>query len=246
MKKTNITSLYQYLNGSYPIGIGTTGICYLMKDKRVLKVFLNTSGTNYLFNKYENIIDHFENINNLKNETYVVPEELLIKDNKCVAYIYDYIKSRTLKNIKLNTKIDSLIYGYDKLYEDTIEISNKRFCLYDLHDRNILFNNSYKIIDLDKGTFEHIMTKENILKINMNAINKTILYSLFRVKDYQLLNFYDIYLNESYKKNILENYNGMKIFLKELKETNIENVLDIKINSNKLIYTVDNNYYRYY
>ena len=246
MKKTGIVSLYQYLKGSYPIGMGTTGICYLMKDKRVLKIFLNTSGTNYLFNKYENIINHFENINSLKNETYVVPEELLIKDNKCVAYIYDYIKSRTLKNIKLSTKIDSLIYGYDKLYEDTIEISNKRFCLYDLHDRNILFNNSYKIIDLDKGTFEHIMSEENILKINMNDINKTILYSLFNVKDYQLINFNDINLNESYKENVLKNYKGMKNFLKDLKEANIENVLDIKMKSRNLIYTIDNDYYRHY
>lgn len=248
MKKTAIVNLYPYLKGSYPIGIGTTGICYLMKDKRVLKIFLNTCGTEYLFSKYENILDHFDQINTLKNDSYIVPEELLIKDKQCVAYIYDYIESRTLKYIKLNTKIDSLLYGYDKLYEDTKDISNKKFCLYDLHDKNILFNGNYKIIDLDKGTFENEMTEENIFKNNMNLINKIILYSLFRIKNDKIMDFYNIKLSESYKKNIMNDYKGMKDFFKDLQNTqkNIKTVFDMKLNSNKLIYTMDNDYYRHY
>ena len=248
MKKTAIVNLYSYLKGSYPIGIGTTGICYLMKDKRILKIFLNTYGTEYLFNKFENIIDHFEQINTLKNDSYIVPEELLIKDKKCVAYIYDYIESRPLKYIKLNTKIDYLLYGYDKLYEDTKDISNKKFCLYDLHDKNILFNGNYKIIDLDKGTFENLITEENILKNNMKLINRTILYSIFGTKNYKLMDFYNINLKESYKENIIDDYRGMKTFLKDLQSTekNIKTILDLKLKSNKLVYTMDNDYYRHY
>lgn len=247
MKKTQILSLRPYLKGSYIIGIGTTAICYLMKDKRVLKVFMNTSGKDYLFNKYENIIDHFERINELKNKTYVVPEELLIKDKECVAYIYDYINSRTLKHIRLSTKIDSLLCGYDRLVEDTEEISNKGFCLYDLHDKNILFNGDYHIIDLDKGTFEGIMTKETLLKVNMFSINKTILYSLFSVNYYKDMGFYNLYLRDSYYKNIIKSYNNMREFLNDLKEqeSNIKTVFDAKINSNRLVYKEDN-YYRHF
>jgi len=247
MKKTAITNIYPYLKGSYPIGMGTTSICYLMKDKRVLKVFLNTSGTYYLFTKFQNLIDHLEKVNSLKNNTYVVPEELLIKDGKLVAYIYDYVDSRTFKHIRLNTKIDTLLYGYDKLYEDTVDISNKGFCLYDLNDKNILFNGFYHIIDLDKGTFEGLMTKENILKTNMKAINNTLINSLFRVNDDELINFYNDDLKKSYTNNILKDYKGMKSFLKDIQkyEKNINKVSDLKFKTNSLRYTIYNDYYRH-
>jgi len=246
MKKTAIVNLYPYLKGSYPIGIGTTAICYLMKDRRILKVFLNTSGKDYLFKRFDNVIDHFEKINALKNSTYVVPEEVLIKDGICIGYIYKYVNSRTLKHIRLNTKIDALTYGYDKLYEDTKEISNKKFCLFDVHDKNILYNGNYKIIDLDKGTFEYSMEDEQILKENMRLLNQTIIYSLLKVKENEILEFYNIDLRHSYNENILKNYKGMKTFLKDFQKykKNINTVFDMKLNSKKLVNSYYNDYYK--
>ena len=248
MKKTAIVSLYQYLKGSHIIGIGTTAVCYLMKDKRVLKLFINTANKKYLFDKYDNVVDHFEKINDLKNSTYIVPEEVLIKDKKCIGYIYGYINSKTLKNIRLNTKIDALIYGYDNLYEDTKEISSKKFHLFDVHDRNILFNGNYNIIDLDKGTFEDNISEEQILKENMDLINKTIIYSLLRVKEYEIIKFYDVNLRDLYRENIERNYKGMKSFLKEFQKyrKDINTVFDMKIKSKNLVYSYYNDYYKNY
>ncbi|MBQ9024098.1 MAG: hypothetical protein IJ105_02620 [Bacilli bacterium] len=246
MKKTAIMSLIPYLKGSYPIGVGTTAICFLMKNGNVLKVFLNTYNKNVLFNYYDNIIEHFERINTLKNDTYIVPEELLIKDGKCIAYIYKYEASKTLKSIRLKTRIDCLIDSYDKLLEDTKKISYKKFDIIDLHDRNILFGPFFKIIDLDQGNFKDNLTEEELFRYNMININETIIYSLLRKdKRKEIIEFYDKDLEKMYKEYAIKDFKKMKLFLKELEKHNINTVKDIKLNSNKLVLTTEN-YYRHY
>ena len=244
MKKTAINSIYPYLKGSYPIGIGNTAICFLMKDGNVLKVFLNTYDKYILFNSFNNVIEHFEKINSIKNDTYIAPEELLIKDGYCVGYIYPYQKAKTLKKMKLNTKIDSLINSYDKLLEDTIDISNKKLSIFDISDRNILFNTNFKIIDLDHFEFFKNKSEEEILKNNMIKINKTIIYSLFdKNRMFNTMDFYNIHLKEMYKENVINNYKNMKLFLSELKKYNINTKLDCMLKEKNLVYSEPKEYH---
>lgn len=76
MKVTKIDSILPYLRGSKYIGKGSTAFCFLMKNNKVLKLFINSYDKKVLFNHYDNIIDHFSGISTLKNDTYIVPEEL--------------------------------------------------------------------------------------------------------------------------------------------------------------------------
>ena len=243
MKKTAIMNVSSYLKDSYPIGIGTSAICFLMKDKRVLKLFINTPNKNELFYMHDNIIDHFEKINALKNDTYIVPEELLIKDGKCIGYIYDYVYARTLKNIRLNTKIEYLIDRYDLLIEDTKEISDKGFILKDLHDKNILYYSRFNIIDLDRGVFKE---EDDIFIRNMLKINKTIIYSLLNQKNNMIVEFNDVNLNDLYIESTTKDYKQIKNLLKNIQQKDINTVLQLKLNSNRLISSQNNNYYRPY
>ena len=241
MKKINIESLKPYLKGARYISIGTTAICFLMPNGRVLKLFVNTYRKQQLFKLYPNIVDHLDEISEIKNDSYIPPEEVLIKNNVCVGYIYDYIKAKELKHIKLNTKINDLIDAYSKLEEDTHKISDKKFKLYDLHDKNILFNGNYKIIDLDRGHFFNEVS-DKIYNFNIQKINKTIIYSILGIKIYDDLNFINKDLDELYKESIYGEKRDITQLLNEIMDRNIKTVFDLKIKSKKLINTSDNNY----
>ena len=229
MKKTAITSIYPYIKNTKIIGKGKTSICFLMSDNRVLKLFLNTYYKKRLFKSNDNIINHFEKINSLKNDSYIVSEELLIKDKELIGYIYPYINGKTLHSIDKKTNIELLINSYDKLKEDTVLISNKKFVLNDMHDRNILFNYNYYIIDLDFGFFKDNDDSNKILNYNMYKINNTIIHSLFNKYQDTIIEFIDNDLNNLYKESIISNYNSIKLLLSELsKYNNTKNDLILK------------------
>ena len=243
MKKTAINSLMPYLKDSYLIGVGTTALCFLMKDGNVLKVFMDTSNKKELFLSKKNIIKHFELINKLKNDTYIVPEELLIKDNNFIGYIYPYKSAKVLNLLNKNTKLDNIIDSYDKLIEDTSKISEKKFILEDLHDKNILYSDNFYLIDLDFGYFEKSKSSEELTNLNLLNLNEAIIHSLFKKKLNMVIDFFDEDLNDLYKNATKKDYRYFKILLLEIQKykDSIKSKSDLK--KNKLIYT-HNNYYR--
>lgn len=199
MKITVNPNLITYLLGSKPIGIGTTAICFLMPNGNVLKLYHNK----YFQKEFsqENYIAHFETLNKITNDTYIGPEELLIKEN-CLGYIYPYVLAKTLhKSVPiLNSKY--IIDKYPKLIEDTKNISDRNFLLNDLHDRNILIGSIINIIDLDRGEINNKLSKEHICNYNLAKINKIFIYSLFNVKDDELIDFSDNNIQELYSLSI--------------------------------------------
>lgn len=244
MKKTAVESLLPYLKGARYISVGTTAVCFLMKNGKVLKVFLDTHRKRQLFSRYDNIIDHFDEIYQIKNDSFIVPEELLIKDGICVAYIYDYINARELKHLRLKTSLQHLIDAYDRLYEDTCQISDKKFRLSDVHDKNILFNTKYKIIDLDRGFFKEEDPAELVYKFNIQKINKTIIYSLLRMPANYEIKFIDKDLNELYNESLFGDERQIKELIKYLMDKDINTVLNIKLKSKQLVRTWHNDFYK--
>lgn len=242
MKVTYIDNLFPYLYKSIYIGKGSTALCFLMKNGKAIKLFKNNYEKEKLFNFFGDVVDHFLKISEIKNDTYIVPEEVLILNGNCVAYIYEYVNSKIIKKLPYNTNINLLMDKYDKLEEDTFEISEKRLELYDTHDKNVLFKNEYKIIDLDQCDYDY---KDNdIFKYNMLKINNTIIRGLFGVPPYKEIVFYNINLNELYRKTIHSDYIKIKELFKELESFGISTKKDVRINKKKLIYTRINDYYK--
>lgn len=215
MKVTNIESVIPYLKGSRFIGIGYTAMCFLMNNGKVFKLYIETFSKKNLFECISNPIEHFSKINEIKNETYIAPDELLLKNGKVIGYLYDYINGKTLR--RLNYSLDLLINSYDKLIEDTYKISEQGFDLFDVHDKNILFDNKFRIIDLDKGEYKEYGT-ERIFNSNMSEINKTIIYNVFSEPRYKEIRFCDCDRKELYNQSLYTDVYKMKELLKDLKK----------------------------
>ena len=217
MKVTEV----KYTKVVKPCGVGTTAVCFVTKDGRVLKLYLNTDRTKML-NKYSNLVERLEEINSIKNDTYIGPEEVLVKNDYVIGYLYPYIHSRSLRYVNSNVTMSDIKCNFDKLLEDTKAISDKAFCLKDLHSGNILFNGEYKVIDLDWGHIDD--SNKYLLNINSTNVFKTILYSIFKVDPWEILNFNTINTQEQYRKTKWYNLDSINEFFEVLeKESNIQN-----------------------
>lgn len=235
MKITEVNNIYKYLIGAVPIGFGTTAVCFLMRNNKVLKLYYSISLKNIMMSKLE-ILDE------IGNDSYVTPEEVLIKDNLCIGQIYPYIHAKTLNKINNNT-ISELLLNYDKLKKDTKYISDRQFLLGDLHRKNMLFNGFYYVIDLDKGYTEERYKEDTIYSLNMRKINETILYSIFGIKSDRVIDF----LNEDIRKSYSNSLSNLDDFPKLLELlSNYSDSEDVKVISKKISYSTSiNTYYKY-
>lgn len=241
MKTTEIKSILPYLIGSIPIGIGTTAICFLMPNGKVLKLYMNTYLKRELF-YYHDMRKHLEFLNSISNDSYIGPEELLMKNNEVIGYIYTYINALELKRLRNNIKLNDVVKGYEKLYNDTLKISNNKFRLKDLHQKNILFNGNYYIIDLDKGFLDDRDNNE-IFNSNIIDINNIILNAIFDLKFFEHLSFYDDDLDELLYSSLYENHEDFYELLQRLFDNNLTKK-EVKENIRIYVHKKDPNYYR--
>lgn len=239
MKITEVKKLSSYLKFAIPIGIGTTAVCFLMTDGKVIKVYLDTDNKKNLFRAYD-MLSHLEYISTMNNDTYIGAEEILVCNGKVVGYIYPYIKGVTLKRLSDKTKLDKIYNPYEKLLKDTKEISDKGFLLSDVSQRNIILNDFYRIIDLDRGYKDNNC---DVFQRNMAKIQRIILNAIFDLKFDDNLCFFDDGLEElRYTANNKNPYNFEllleKLFDKDSTKKEVKKKTRIKV------ITKDSSYYR--
>lgn len=214
MKITEVDDVFKYVKVKSPCGLGTTAICFLTKDNRVLKLYLNTYRTKKLIDS--SFLDKLNKINSIQNDTFVGPDEVLVHDDRVIGYLYPYIKSSTLKKINLNTRLNDITNSLDKLLTDTKDISDNCFNLYDVHSGNILFNGEYKVIDLDWGK---ISKPDNLLYLyNMRKIFFTINHSIFNATPKDILIFKDANTRSIYRATNWTDINSINEFYASLEE----------------------------
>lgn len=192
------------------LGIGTLGICFLLPERKVLKLFFNKHRVYELKNRHGDLITHFNYINSVGNETFMVPEKLLMRNGEIVGYIASYGLGRQIAHFRKETKINNLIEAYEPLIDDTKKISEKKFRLHDVHDGKVLYNeilNSFCCIDLDKGYKEDSTRTKDLVQLNMRAINKCLICSLFGVDIlYKNVEFYNYDLRHLHEEATLRDY----------------------------------------
>lgn len=241
MKITEIKSILPYLVGAIPIGIGTTAICFLMPNGKVLKLYRNTYLKRELF-YYNDMKQHLNFLNSISNDSYIGPEELLMKNDEVIGYIYTYINALELKRLRNNIKLNDIVKGYEKLYSDTISISNNKFRLKDLHQKNILFNGNYYVIDLDKGKLDERDSNE-VFDSNIADINNVIINAIFDLKFFEYLAFYDDDLDELLYSSLYESHEDFYELLERLFFNDITK-RKVKENTRIYIHKKDPDYYR--
>lgn len=203
------------------LGIGSLGICFLMPNGKVLKIFLTPWKIRELYHRFPELEKHFEEINSIGNETYMVPEILLTKDNNIKGYIAGYGTGKRIANMSLSTPISKLVLAYRPLIANTKKISDEHFELRDIHDYNILYdevNNRISCIDLDHG-LKTALDQDSILRLNMRAINRCIISSLFGVDSTKKdIEFYDYDLNKIYLNATRREYEAIFEFFAYLQD----------------------------
>ncbi len=216
MAVVEIKSILPYMLGSIPIGVGTTAVCFLNAKNNVIKLYYNSGNTYELFHSRD-MLKHLEFISSISNSTYIGPTDILLKKEKVIGYIYPYIYKDTLSKMPSYITLKDILRGYPELLSNTRKISEQKFRLYDIHHKNILFSNGYKIIDLDKG---YIETNEKYLEglfvDNMRQIIKVIVEQLYDLKIDEHLLFKDEELQKLYVNVLYEQPNRLYELLEKI------------------------------
>ena len=186
MKIIEVDKLLPYVKNSYPIGMGMTAICFKKSDNKVLKIFKKNEFSSHLI-KEPNFLDKMIKIGNLTNDTFVGPDTILTYEGCVVGYLYPYVDAPLLAELSSKTKLKELFLNYDKLLIDTKKISDDGLRLFDLHCKNILFDDKFHIIDLDKSNFYD--DKDFNYSLNMSELFKNIIYQIYNTKQDELPRF---------------------------------------------------------
>ena len=205
MDKIEVVDIKKYLKNSKFIGVGTTAICFLMPNGKVAKIFYDMPGSSDFY------IDRFEKMSSYGNDTFITPQELLIKDGKLIGYTYPYIDAKTLKFTSPFVKIDDFLSNYETYLKDAKSFSESLFVPSDLHGGNILYDHGKCfIIDLDRGrTYNdpNLVYKMNAKRFMTSYMNK-----IFKANLDQLINFYNFYLQRDYVNTNWTNMNEVSNF----------------------------------
>lgn len=195
MEIINVDNLKEYKG--YLIGRGTTAKCYKIDDNNVAKLFHKS------FSYYLNIDDaftmnKFETLSKIDTETYKGMDKILVKDRKIVGYIYPFVEGKVLHQVRKKLYVNDILKNYGKMIEDTKRISSLGVEINDLHDKNIIYDGSLKIIDLDRWKIRPLLDVEKINSINIRKINQEIIKIIFGAKQYETICFDDFDLMRLY------------------------------------------------
>ena len=231
----------KYLLSSKYIGMGFTAKCFLLKDGRLLKLYHKDSYNKYMtFKRHDDMIGFLNKLSKISNDTFIGPNGVLINEQEeVIGYFMDYKKAATLKKINRYVNIQEIISALPKLEEDTLQINESKYRIFDMHLRNILFNNKFYIIDLDGGNFCDYISKSGC-NYNLRDLCLIIIDGIFYNNDSDIkLSFYNQELNDLYDDiNINGNINSLYEFLNylcEIVKIDNPNIKDLRKSANKVL-----------
>lgn len=203
----------------YKIGSGSCARCYLFDDNTVYKVFRkNGYAYELLHNKDINIEDRFEYLSKVNNDTFYGPKTIVVDNSEnVVGYLMDYASGKTLNKLKGNCNISELLTAYRYLVEEIKRLSEHFVELKDVHERNILYDGRFKVVDLDKGILSN-ESYDEVLRRNIGKTTNCIINSIFNIERHSDVRFYNQDLNTLYNASINGDYKLVSDFFDYLDE----------------------------
>lgn len=192
------------------IGIGTSAKCYKNGDK-VIKLFFDYFCEDFKLED-KSVFEFYSLLCNIHIDSFITPEKIITKDSKIIGYICPFIEGKTLRKLRNIFTIEDVLKRYDKIVSDNENLSKYKFNLIDIHDKNIIVNDRFNVIDLDRG-FIDVISVEKLKEINLQKINQSIIDSLFKVRYIDELIFFSDKMNELYYD--LKNPDNMLVLLEE-------------------------------
>lgn len=149
------------------LGYGSQGDVYkfrLDKDFYALKVF---NGLNI------EVLENYEQKLNINIDSYVSPIKLLYVKDKFKGYLMKYCKGKDLqRKPKLNITVGEFAESSVKLFEDTKKLTDLKYVIYDTFISNVMYDEGFKMIDIDNYPFEPGKSFNEIDELNRLRLNK--------------------------------------------------------------------------
>lgn len=194
----NCESIYKMYLGAKFLGTGTTAHAFF-KDEKVLKVYRNTKRSRYVFNEFNDMVEHLLELSEIKVEKVSTPVDIYIQNNIVKAISLEFVDGITLKEKIPDVNID-IFFNYLKEFEEmAYKLSEKRVWVKDFHSGNVIINeNGINVIDTD----EYYITgfdKYTCLEHNLNTLFHNLFYGIFLFER-------GFYFESEYLNALLEKY----------------------------------------
>ena len=164
------------------LGYGSQGDVYKFRignETFALKVFYNFELP--ILSDYQKQLD-------IDIDSYISPKRLMYVNDEFKGYIMRLCKGKDLEKRRLNISVDEFAESTVKLMEDTEKLSKINYSIFDTYISNVMYDDGFKMIDMDNYRYEENKTYDEIIRINNRRLNQ-MLSEIF-IKNANLSTFY--------------------------------------------------------
>lgn len=187
------------------LGIGSTSAVYKIRIGNkfwALKVFNGL--------RHESL-ENYQNKSKLDIKSYISPIRIMYLNGKFNGYLMNFCSGKDLEKRKLNISIDEFSKKSDEIFDDTHKLSLKRYNIYDSYISNVMYDDGFKMVDMDDYPYNSEDSIEQIEEMNKQRLNQMLVDVL--IKNAGIANM--IFSNVELQKLINSCKSG-KISFKEL------------------------------
>lgn len=175
-----------------PLDFGSTSNVYKVRVKENIYAIK-------LFNGLQRVtLEGCKQLQKLNIDSFVSPIKLIYINDKFKGYAMRFCEGRCLALRKLDLPITEFATSTVKLLEDSEKLSEEKFQIYDGYITNGMYDNGFKIIDIDDYDYLPKTALSEIQSENRRRIN-LFLKDVF-VKNTKLFNIQDEKLKKVIKK----------------------------------------------
>lgn len=124
---------------------------------------------------YEENLEKIKNLSNINIDSYISPIKLLYVKNNFNGYLMKLCQGKDLeKRRKLDISIDEFAESSVKLFDDTKKLTELKYSIFDSYISNVMYDNGFKMIDMDEYPYEKNKTFSEIEDLNNRRLNQTL------------------------------------------------------------------------
>ena len=132
--------------------------------------------------------------------------------------------------------VKTVLEQYKTLLEDTYKVSEEKYTIKDMHDRNIIYSpvDGFKVIDLDGGKKSRLDNMDILKVSNARTIKETVLKGILGVPYKYNMEFIPYELRRLFE-NDSDNIDSILNYICEYIKEDNPSVSNLKRNQNKLL-----------
>lgn len=118
------------------------------------------------------ILENYESKAKIHIDSYISPLRIAYLNDKFAGYLMECCNGKNLAERKLNISVEEFARSSIKLFNDTRDLSLQKYQIFDTYLTNIMYDNGFKMIDMDDYYEKKDKSVEQIIEINENRLNQ--------------------------------------------------------------------------